>query len=149
MKVLEPTNRAALSAVEVAALCHLSVSRFHALVRRGIFPKAVRSSDGGRSHYPSELVKRCCEIRATGIADNGSVHLFNRPTKRKRGNASKSTQHQPMYAELIDSLAKLKVFADQQTVETALNALFPSGIVGVEPAEITRKVFMFLQSNRR
>jgi hypothetical protein len=149
MKVLDPTYRAALSSVEVAALCHLSVSRFHALVRRGIFPKAVRSSDGGRPHYPNELVKRCCEIRASGIGDNGTVHLFNRPTKRKRGNGSKSTQSSPLHSELIGSLAELGVIADQQAVVSALNALFPSGAIGVEPAEITRKVFLFLQRNRR
>lgn len=149
MKVLEPTNRAALSAVEVASLCHLSVSRFHALVRRGIFPKAVRSSNGGRPHYPNELVKRCCEIRASGIGDNGSVHLFNRPTKRKKENASKSSQTTSIHSELIDSLAELGVIADPQAVVSALNALFPSGTIGVEPAEITRKVFLFLQRNRR
>jgi hypothetical protein len=149
MKVLEPTNRAALSVVEVASLCHLSVSRFHALVRRGIFPKAVRCSDGGRPHYPSDLVKRCIEIRATGIGENGSVALFNRPAKRRSANSPKPAQQQPINAELIDSLAELGVIADQQAVVSALNALFPGGIIGVEPSEVTRKVFLFLQRNRR
>jgi hypothetical protein len=149
MKVLEPTNRAALSVVEVASLCHLSVSRFHALVRLGVFPKAVRSSDGRRAHYPSDLVKRCCEIRATGIGENGSITLFNRPAKRKSASSPKPAQQQPINAELNDSLAELGVIADQQAVVSALNALFPGGIIGVEPSEVTRKVFLFLQRNRR
>lgn len=149
MKVLEPTNRAALSVVEVASLCHLSVSRFHALVRLGVFPKAIRSGDGRRAHYPSELVKRCIEIRATGIADNGSIQLFNRPAKRRNTSGSKPQQQEPIHIELIDSLAELGVIADQQAVVSALNALFPSGIIGVEPSEVTRKVFLFLQRNRR
>jgi len=149
MKLLELTNRAALSTVEVAGLCHLSVSRFHSLVRLGIFPRAVRPGDGRRPHYPSDLVKRCIEIRTTGIGDNGSIALFNRPSKRRNTSRPKLQQQEPIHIELIDSLAGLGVVVDQQAVVSALNTVFPSGTSGVEQSEVTRRIFLFLQKNRR
>src|SRR5262245_17249467 len=95
MNVQEPTKKAALSVVEVAALCLLSPSRFHALVRQGVFPKAVKAGQGRRPHYTHELVQRCVEIRSTGIGENGEITLFNRPPKKKSGckRAATATDH--------------------------------------------------------
>ena len=150
MNVQEPTKKAALSVVEVASLCLLSPSRFHSLVRQGVFPKAVKASQGRRPHYTHELVQRCVEIRSTGIGENGQITLFNRPAKKK--NDRKRVAIIPANSEhnaLIDALQGLGLSVTGEAVAAAVRNVFPDGISGVEESEITRKVFLFLKGNRR
>ena len=150
MNVQEPTKKAALSVVEVASLCLLSPSRFHALVRQGVFPKAVKAGQGRRPHYTHEIVQRCVEIRSTGIGENGQVTLFNRPAKKKADR--KRTAITPLIAEhegLIDALQELGLSVTGEAFAAAVRNVFPDGISSVEQSEIIRKVFVFLQRNRR
>jgi hypothetical protein len=76
---------AAVGVAALAALCQLSRSRFHALVRAGVFPPP-QQPPGRRPHYPTELIRRCLDIRHTGVGANGQVVMFNRrtPAKPKR-----------------------------------------------------------------
>ena len=46
--VPEGSQRAAIAVSEVAELCLLSRSRFHTLVREGVFPQPVRPGEGRR-----------------------------------------------------------------------------------------------------
>jgi len=150
MNVQEPTKKAALSVVEVASLCLLSPSRFHALVRQGVFPKAVKAGQGRRPHYSHELVQRCIEIRSTGIGENGQITLFNRPAKKKPDR--KRAAITPVTSEhdgLIEALQGLGLSVTAEAVALAVRNVFPDGISGVEESEITRKVFLFLKGNRR
>lgn len=150
MNVQEPTKKAALSVVEVASLCLLSPSRFHALVRQGVFPKAVKAGLGRRPHYTHELVQRCVEIRSTGIGVNGQITLFNRPAKkkadRKRTPITPATSE---HDELLEALQGLGLSVTGEAVAAAVHNVFPDGISGAEASEITRKVFLFLKGNRR
>lgn len=150
MNVQEPIKKAALSVVEVAALCLLSPSRFHALVRQGVFPKAVRAGQGRRPHYTHELIQRCIGIRSTGIGENGQVTLFNRPAKKRNDRKRPAiTPVTPEHEGLIDALQGLGLSVTGEAVAAAVRNAFPDGISGVEESDIIRKVFVFLQRNRR
>ena len=72
----------AVSVTDLAALCRLSRSRFHALVVAGVFPPPVRTP-GRRPHYPTELIRQCLGIRRTGVGANGEVVMFNTRTPAK------------------------------------------------------------------
>lgn len=150
MKLLEPSQRAALSVVEVASLCLLSPSRFHALVRQGVFPSAITVDQGRRPYYSHELVQRCVEIRSTGIGENGRITLFNRPAK-KRGHCKKQaiTPATSEHDGLITALQGLGLSVTGEAVAVAVRNVFPIGTAGMEDSEITRKVFLFLKGNCR
>jgi predicted DNA-binding transcriptional regulator AlpA len=150
MNVQEPTRKAALSVVEVASLCLLSPSRFHALVRQGVFPKAVKAGQGRRPHYTHELVQRCVEIRSTGIGENGQITLFNRPPKKKADRKRATiTPAVSAHEALIDALQGLGLSATDEAVAAAVRNVFPTGTSSVEDSEIIRKVFLFLKGNRK
>jgi hypothetical protein len=125
-------------------------SRFHALVRQGVFPKAVKAGQGRRPHYSHELVQRCVEIRSTGIGENGQITLFNRPPKRHADRKRAAITPAPSEHDgLIDALQGLGLSATEEAVAAAVLNVFPGGTSGVEESEIIRKVFVFLQRNRR
>ncbi len=147
MNVQEQSKKAALSVVEVAALCRLSPSRFHSLVRQGVFPKAVKASEGRRPHYPHELVQRCIEIRSTGIGENGLVTLFNRPPKKNSARRTMNKSQPSVHDGLIEALQGLGLSVNAESVAMAVQKVFPNGISGVQDSEITRKVFLFLKKN--
>lgn len=145
MRTVEQT-RAAMSVVEVAALCSLSPSRFHALVKDGFFPKSV-SAQGKRPCYPNQLVQRCIEIRKTGIGENGAVITFNRKLSNRKHRTTKQNVTGSSHQDLISALAQLGIDASDQVVQAALNSIFPGGTDGVSPSEITRKTFLFLKKS--
>ena len=139
-----------MSVVEVASLCLLSPSRFHSLVRAGVFPRAVKVDQGRRPHYSHELVQRCVEIRSTGIGDNGQITLFNRPPKRKADRKRTAiTSANSGDDGLIDALQGLGLSVTGEVVTAAVRNVFPHGTSGVEESEMIRKVFLFLKGNRR
>jgi hypothetical protein len=67
----------ALSVTEMAVRCRLSRSRFHALVKLGVFPEPRREA-GRRPYYSAALIEQCLEVRRTGVGVNGEVVMFNR-----------------------------------------------------------------------
>jgi predicted DNA-binding transcriptional regulator AlpA len=147
--VPEGSQRAAVSVSEMASLCQLSRSRFHTLVREGIFPPAVHPGDGKRPYYTQELIQQCLDIRRTGIGQNGQVVLFNRRTgkkaERKRPAARPASGE---YAWLVESLRGLKLLVTEEVAAAAVQAVFPGGIEGLEQIEVVRKVFLHLQGRR-
>lgn len=112
-KVPTGSEKAAVSVSDMAALCHLSRSRFHALVRDCVFPKP-RQDGGRRPYYPHDLIQKCLDIRRTGIGANGQVVLFNRRTAPPVPPASKAKSPAPATAshpELVESLRSLGLAA--------------------------------------
>lgn len=142
--VPEGSQRAAVSVSEMAALCSLSRSRFHTLVREGVFPKPVQ---GKRPHYTQELIQQCLDIRRTGIGANGQVVLFNRRAGKK-ADRRRPDPPTPEYPELVKSLRALKLTVSGEAVAAAVRAVFPGGIEGVDQVEVVRKVFLHLQGRR-
>ncbi|MBY0457451.1 MAG: hypothetical protein K2V38_08960 [Gemmataceae bacterium] len=139
------SQMAAISVSAMAALCQLSRSRFHTLVRAGVFPKAKQ--DGGRPHYPHDLIQQCLDIRRTGIGADGKVVLFNRRPEKKP--ARPATVPPPAeYPELVESLKALGLPVADAVVGSAVEAVFPDGAEGVEHGELVRRVFLHLQARR-
>ncbi len=151
MKVPESSKKAAVSVSEVASMCGLSRSRFHVLVKAGVFPKPVQPGKGKRPYYNHELIQRCLEIRSTGIGQNGEVVLFNRPQQKKTAkkptvaSASEPAEHR----DLLDALVSLGLSATSQGVGAAVQAIYPQGTAGIDHGEVIRKVFLQLQRARR
>jgi predicted DNA-binding transcriptional regulator AlpA len=144
----EGSQRAAISVSEMASLCSLSRSRFHALVRDGIFPRPVHPGEGKRPYYPQELIQQCLDIRRTGIGQNGQVVLFNRRSTKRADRKRPAVQPTAEYPELVESLRALKLTVTGEAVAAAVQAVFPGGIEGVEQVEVVRKVFLHLQGRR-
>jgi len=78
-------DKAAYTAMEVAAMVGLTTPRFYQLIKRGIFPAAKRLG-GGRPVYPKDLAEDCAIIRQVGIGWNGEPVTFN--VKRKGCNCN-------------------------------------------------------------
>lgn len=147
--VPEGSQRAAVSVSEMASMCQLSRSRFHTLVREGVFPRPVQPGEGRRPYYTQELIQQCLDVRKTGIGQNGQVVLFNRRSgkraERKRPAARPATGE---HAGLVESLRGLGLTATGETVAAAVQAVFPGGVDGVDQGEVVRKVFLHLQGRR-
>jgi predicted DNA-binding transcriptional regulator AlpA len=77
-----PREPVVLSVTQMAARCHLSRSRFSALVATGVFPKP-RREPGRRPYYPTDLIDQCLEVRRAGVGANGQVVMFNRRLAKK------------------------------------------------------------------
>jgi hypothetical protein len=147
----ETSDKAALSVSEVAALCQLSRSRFHALVQAGVFPRPALHPSSKRPFYHREAVQICVEIRRTGIGLTGQIVLFNRKPKRNeqpKPLRKPAEERQPAHDELVDALKGLGLTTTAQAVNEAVAALYPDGLVGSEPGDVVRKLFLHLQGRR-
>jgi hypothetical protein len=148
MSVLEGSQKAAVSVSEMSCLCRLSRSRFHALVRAGVFPPPVAGGKGKRPHYTQELIKKCLDIRQTGIGQNGQVVLFNRPARKKERKQTVPTPSPAEHTDLIEALRSLGLAATSDAVAAALGTIYPHGTNGIDPGEIIRRVFLHLQGRK-
>ena len=114
----------------------LSKSRFHALVRAGVFPKAVQHESCKRPVFDLELQQKCLEIRATGIGLRGQPVIFN----RMRANRRPRTRQQPQpaarptddHADLVEAMKSLGLTATSEAVAHALAEMYPSGAEGID-----------------
>src|SRR5271166_207340 len=132
----------------MASLCLLSKSRFHALIRDGVFPKPVQSAKGKRPYYSQELIQKCLEIRQTGIGANGQPVLFNRRPKiarQPRAQRKAEPEKKPEHTELLEALKGLGLNTTAPAVTEALAHLFPTGHAGLDQGDVIRKVFLYLQ----
>jgi hypothetical protein len=144
------SQKAAVSVSEMASLCQLSRSRFHALVRQGVFPRPVRGSEGKRPHYTQELIQRCLEIRSTGIGQNGQIVLFNRPARKRADRKHPTpTPATAEHGELVEALRSLGLTVTREAAGAALQSLFPAGTGGLDQGDVIRKVFLHLQGGRK
>ncbi len=147
--VSEGSQRAAVSVSEMASLCKLSRSRFHALVRAGVFPVPVQPTEGRRPYYTQELLQRCLEIRRTGISNDGRIVLFNRRSERRTpGRQAAGKPDITQHASLVESLKALGLTVTSEAVAAAVRAAFPVGTNGVEDGVVVRRVFLQLQGRR-
>jgi predicted DNA-binding transcriptional regulator AlpA len=147
--VPEGSERAAISVSEMASMCQLSRSRFHALVREGVFPKPVQPGEGKRPYYTQELIRQCLDIRKTGIGQGGQIVLFNRRAGKKADRKQPAAiPPRGEHPELVESLKALGLTVSTEVVAVALEAVFPGGVEGIDQGEVVRKVFLHLQGRR-
>lgn len=155
MSVPQQSCKAFVSVVEMAEMIGLSKSRFHALIRAGVFPKAVLHPSCKRPVFGLESQQKCLEIRATGIGLSGQPVVFNR--MRATRKPRKLRQAQPIahdrptdnHAELIEALRSLGLTATSEAVAQALTEMYPNGVEGIEPGEVIRRVFLHLRSKKK
>lgn len=149
MSMTESIQKAAISVTEVASLCRLSPSRFHALVRKGVFPRPIQPGQGSRSYYNHELAQKCLEIRNTGIGQDGRIVLFNRPAKSKPERKRLTTKPAAAdHADLIEALRSLGMATTGEAVTGAVHALYPGGVGTADQGEVIRRVFLHLQGRK-
>ena len=149
MNIPETPTKAVVSVREMAEMCLLSRSRFHALIQASVFPAPIRNESCKRPVYDLELQKKCLEIRRTGIDAEGRPVVFNR---KRRASGSKQRPRPRLnasdHADLIESLKSLGLQAKAEAVESALVELFPNGQADVEEGEKVRRVFLHLQQKK-
>ena len=151
MSVQEASKKAFVSVVEMAELVGLSKSRFHALVRAGVFPKPVVHSPCKRPGFDLELQGQCVEIRQTGIGLNGQPVLFNRmrtprkPRKQKVMQPIPENRDAPDHADIIEAMKSLGLSATTETIGEAVAELYPAGLDRIDKGELIRQVFRHLR----
>ncbi len=155
MSPQQSSRKAFLSVVEMAEeILNLSESRFHALIKSGVFPKPKRHEGCKRPVFDLELQQKCIEIRQTGIGNNGQPVIFN----RMRANRKPRTRQQPQLAaheqpvhddhsELVEAMKSLGLTATNETVGQALAELYAAGVPG-DKGEVIRRVFLHLRAKK-
>jgi DNA-binding transcriptional MerR regulator len=140
----ELPEKAVVSISDMARMVGLSRTRFHQLMKAGIFPQPLRDSPTSRLYYDQNLQTICLTVRQTNTGVNGKPILFY-PRRRQEPVKSKKAQ-QGQHAELIDDLKSLglaQVTAAQ--VQDAMQTLYPNGTSGVDELEVIRQVFLFIR----
>ena len=149
MTIPEKPGKAVVSVREMAEMCLLSRSRFHALIQASVFPAPIRNESCKRPIYDLELQQKCLEIRRTGIDAEGRPIVFNRKRqstgKNRRPLAKAATTD---HADLIESLKSLGLQVTSQAVRSALAELYPKGWGNVDEGERIRSVFLHLQQKK-
>jgi len=156
MSVPEPSKKAFISVIEMAEMIGLSKSRFHSLIRTGVFPKPVLHESCKRPVFDLELQQKCLEIRATGIGNNGQPVIFNRMRAIRRPRRQR--QAQPIandrpagdqHDDLVAALKSLGLTATNEAVAQAITQIYPSGVEGMESGEVIRRVFLHLRAKKK
>lgn len=82
-------------------------AHFRRLIRRGIFPKPIRTAKG-QPYLDPELLARISEILRTGVGENGEEVMFHRRKPRIQNRAAKP--HRPPPPDpYLEKLAKALV----------------------------------------
>jgi hypothetical protein len=159
MSLPQQSQKAFISVIEMAEMTGLSKSRFHALVRAGVFPKPVLHECCKRPVFDLESQQKCLEIRATGIGLSGQPVIFNR-MRANRKPRTRRTEQQPQqpiteprpaddHSDLLDALKGLGMTATNEAVATALAEIYPNSTEGIEPGEVIRMVFLNLRAKKK
>lgn len=149
MNLPQPSEKAVYSVVEVANLCLLSKSRFHALIQRKVFPPPVKSESCKRPYYTHELACKCIEIRRTGISFSGEVVLFNRKAKQPATRQKAAPSGPVVSPEIVEAVKSLGINVTADAVAAAIAKLYPDGIEKVDKGDVIRKLFLHLQGKKK
>jgi hypothetical protein len=148
-----PSTKAVATVRDVARMVSLSPARFYQLQQSGIFPWPLYDIITRRPHYTEEQQLECLEVRRRNCGINGKPILFYArrlgsplPTARPKSKQKKSggESHSDLVADL-KALGLQSVTTAQ--VESAMNELFPTGVVGVEQGDVIRAVFCRLKAS--
>lgn len=154
MSQQQPSRKAFISVVEMATeVLNLSESRFHALIKAGVFPKPKRHEGCKRPVFDLELQQKCIEIRQTGIGNNGQPVVFNRMRATRKPRTRQQRQllienRTDDHGDLIEALKSLGLTTTGDDVQAALRELYPTGTAGVDQGELIRKLFLHLRGKR-
>lgn len=141
--------KSAVTVSEMARMLGMSRSRIYQLLGKA-FPQPSRD-ENGRPYFNEEQQRLILDVRHRNCGIDGKPILFyaprhsiSRPTPR-RSPTSKSTPIN-QHAAIIDGVKTLGITSVTATqVEQAIKKSFPSGIVGVDPGELIRAVFLCIK----
>lgn len=144
-------GKAGVSVAEMARMVGLSRGRFYQLIGT-TFPFPVYDVATRRPFYTEELQRLCLEVRRRNFGIDGKPVLFYArravvaPKKagRQPAKAKAKADDRADFCEALRSLGLVSVSAAD--VATAIKALFPSGVVGVDQGEVLRAVFLHLRA---
>ena len=154
MSAPEPSRKAFVSVIEMAEMIGLSKSRFHALVRTGVFPRPVQQQSCKRPVFDLDSQQKCLEIRQTGIGNNGQPVLFNRMRATRKPKTQRQSQ-QPIleprqdHIELVEALRSLGMVTTNDAVAKAVTEIYPNGAEQIDQGEKIRRVFLLLRSAKK
>lgn len=140
-----------LTVTQMAERLGLSRRRFYELIGAKKFPPPVYLVATRRPIYPDFLQAECLRIKATGLALDGTVIVFNMPRAeanrssagRRSGRASEIHQK---HSGLIEYLSSLGIDASADKVDAAIRDEFPDGVQDVNDPVLWRAVVRRLRA---
>lgn len=141
----------AVSVSEMARIVGLSRSRFHQLLKQGVFPQPRKCDRTSRPYYDQLGQSSCIEVRRTRLGLNGQTVMFYArrlggldipmpTTTSKRSDAQNSSlcgkrkmitsnqRPKPQYVAIIEGLRQLGLLdLTEQNVVAAMSDVFPQG----------------------
>lgn len=148
---------AAITVAQMAVRLGLSRRRFYELVEAGKFPPPTYLLGSRRPVYLREGQEQCVQIKATGIAFDGAMILFNErltsmPPRQMRSSPVRQRCSQPARDDganvLVEQLAMLGVMTDAESVQRALTELYPQGTDGSDEGQVVRTLLRRLRAAR-
>ena len=137
--------KAICSVTEAARKVSLCRTRFHQLVRKGIFPPPVYCIHTKRPFYPLDLWQRCMQIRQTGIGYNGQIVLFN--GKRKAKSTVPQKRLDGRSDEFAHILSSRGLNVSRVQVKDAFEILYPGGLAEVpDESRVIQDLIKYLYS---
>lgn len=135
----ETTFQSYISVSQMAEQLKLSRVHFYALLKRGIFPSAIKRN-GCRPYFDTELQRTCHEIRAKQIGVDGQPILFYSKTNKTKTESKEKTTK---YDFLIDALTELGLTGiNSDQIKTTIKRLYPSGTAQIAEEELIRTLFI-------
>lgn len=158
-KEVETTPCAFVSISQMARLIGLSRSRFHQLLKEGVFPQPANSKDSnGRRYYDEDAQAICLRVRRSHVGINGKPILFYakrcagsiNKSQPKRAKTPRRASEPPTTApsdDLLDGLRQLGLGAvSPSRLSAALEVCCPPGTDRPPHDEILVRVFRYLSS---
>jgi hypothetical protein len=149
---VESNVPAVVSVTEMARMCRLSRSHFHALVRDGAMASPIYCIRSRRPCYPAELQAACLRVRETNVGYDGRLVIFYAPrgaakgARQGREGAAAAQRRASPHAELLDGLRRLGLGpVGEGEVADALAAVYPNGTAGIEAGAVLRGVWKQLR----
>jgi hypothetical protein len=148
-------TKAVVTVAEMARMLGLSRARLYQLTKAGVFPPPVYQVSNHRPIYVEGLQTLCLEVRRRNCGINGKPVLFYAKGHRLLGRvkptrkAAAKPKVTSRYADLMEAFRSLGLVARPEQVEAAVKHLYPSGVDGVDQAEVIKTVFLYMKRQDR
>jgi hypothetical protein len=143
----EIQTREAVTITEMAAMVELSRSRFHQLVKSGVFPPPVYDPRTRRPYYTPGQQRAILDVRDSNCGVDGKPVLFY-STRSKAAAPKPKLGRVPISESLIQvvgGVRSLGLQPSRKQVDAVLRQLYPGGVSGVAMVELVKTVFLELK----
>jgi hypothetical protein len=143
--------KSSVSVAEMSRMVGLSRTRFHQLVKEGVFPSPIYSIHTKHPFFTEEMQAVCLEVRRRNCGIDGRAVLFYarrfgtpnpKPAKKKATPVKANGQ----FNELVEGVRCLGLTTvTTAQVESAVRKCFPNGRGGVDDGAVLRAVFLHIK----